>query len=60
MDAMLSRLDGVKKAVDKNVEGIDALQDGVLRDKATSEDLLANGRAAQQVPKVQLFGTSTS
>ncbi|XP_030608704.1 laminin subunit gamma-2 [Archocentrus centrarchus] len=48
MDAMLSRLDGVKKAVNENINGIDGLQDAVLRDKATAEDLLANGKAAQQ------------
>ncbi|XP_040911632.1 laminin subunit gamma-2 [Toxotes jaculatrix] len=48
MDDMVSRLDGLKKVVDGNISGFEALQDGVQQDKATSENLLAKGKAAQQ------------
>lgn len=48
-DAMLSRVDGMKEAVDESILGYEVLQDGVQRDKAATEDLLARGKAAQQV-----------
>ncbi|XP_039858426.1 laminin subunit gamma-2 isoform X1 [Simochromis diagramma] len=47
-DAMRSRVNGVTEAMDENLAGIDALQQDILRDKAVAEDLLANGKAAQQ------------
>lgn len=49
MDRMVSRLDGMKLVVDENISGFESLQDGVQRDKAATEDLLAKGKAAQQV-----------
>lgn len=52
---MRSRVDGVTEVMDENLAGIDALQHGILRDKAVAEDLLANGKAAQQVLKCQRF-----
>ncbi|XP_071348331.1 laminin subunit gamma-2 [Trachinotus anak] len=48
MDAMVSRLDGMKSVVDENISGFQALQGGVQRDMAASRDLLFNGKAAQQ------------
>ncbi|XP_028283140.1 laminin subunit gamma-2 [Parambassis ranga] len=48
VDAMVSRLDGVKEAVDENMSGLGTLQDDVQRDKAATEDLLQTGKAAQQ------------
>ncbi|XP_040002374.1 laminin subunit gamma-2 [Xiphias gladius] len=48
MDRMVSRLDGMKLVVDENISGFESLQDGVQRDKAATEDLLAKGKAAQQ------------
>lgn len=54
-DAMRSRVDGVTEAMDENLAGIDALQQDILRDKAVAEDLLANGKAAQQVRKCHRF-----
>ena len=49
MDAMVSRLNGMKEMVDDNISGFEVLQDGVDRDKFATEDLLAKGKAAQQV-----------
>lgn len=49
MDAMVSRLDGLKAEVDENTSGFEALQAGVQRDKAATENLLAEGKSAQQV-----------
>lgn len=51
MDALASRLDDVKKAADEDISSLEALQDGVQRDKAATEDLLNKGKAAQQVLK---------
>lgn len=51
MDAVVARLDEMKKAVDGNITGYLDLQDGVQRDKAAVKDLLARGNAAQQVTK---------
>ncbi|XP_062259930.1 laminin subunit gamma-2 [Platichthys flesus] len=48
VDAMVSKLDDLKGQVDENVSGIEALQDGVQRDKAAAQNLLANGKSAQQ------------
>ncbi|KAM7379867.1 hypothetical protein PAMP_005384 [Pampus punctatissimus] len=48
MDAMVTRLDGLKEAVNGSISGYEAMQDGVQRDKAAAEDLLAKGKAAQQ------------
>ncbi|KAM7399987.1 hypothetical protein PAMA_004603 [Pampus argenteus] len=48
MDVMVTRLDGLKEAVDGTISGYEAMQDGVQRDKAAAEDLLAKGKAAQQ------------
>ncbi|XP_078121302.1 laminin subunit gamma-2 [Sander vitreus] len=48
VDAMVSRLDDVKKSVDADISGIGALQDGVQRDKAATEELLAKGKTAQK------------
>lgn len=52
---MRSRVDGVTEAMDENLAGINALQQGILRDKPVAKDLLANGKAAQQVLKCQRF-----
>uniref|UniRef100_A0A3Q1EC02 Laminin, gamma 2 n=1 Tax=Acanthochromis polyacanthus TaxID=80966 RepID=A0A3Q1EC02_9TELE len=48
MDAMVSRLDGLKKAVDDNISGFEDLQGDVQRNTAAAEDLLAEGKAAQK------------
>ena len=48
-DAMVSKLDDLKGQVDENISGFEALQDGVQRDKAATQNLLANGKSAQQV-----------
>lgn len=48
---MVARLDGVKQTVDGDISSIEALQNGLLRDKAATEDLLAKGKASQQVLK---------
>ncbi|XP_069578926.1 laminin subunit gamma-2 [Brachyistius frenatus] len=48
VDAMVSRLDGVKRAVDEDLSGFKALQDGVQQDTAATQDLLANGKDAQK------------
>ncbi|XP_074505941.1 laminin subunit gamma-2 [Sebastes fasciatus] len=48
MDAMVSRLEDVKQAVDGDISGFEALQDGMLRDKDATEVLLAKGKGAQQ------------
>ncbi len=50
-DAMLSRLDGLKGVVDRDISGFEALQAGVQRDMTTTADLLAKGKVAQQVLK---------
>lgn len=50
-DTMLSKLGGLSGAVDENISGFRTLQDGVQRDKAATEDLLAKGKLAQQVLK---------
>uniref|UniRef100_A0A3B4ZY12 Laminin subunit gamma 2 n=1 Tax=Stegastes partitus TaxID=144197 RepID=A0A3B4ZY12_9TELE len=50
-DAMVSRLDGVKKAVDDNISGFEDLQGNVQRNTAAAEDLLVDGKAAQKVLK---------
>ncbi|XP_008273912.1 laminin subunit gamma-2 [Stegastes partitus] len=47
-DAMVSRLDGVKKAVDDNISGFEDLQGNVQRNTAAAEDLLVDGKAAQK------------
>lgn len=52
---MRSRVDGVTEAMDENLAGINALQQGILRDKAVAKGLLANGKAAQQVLKCHRF-----
>ncbi|XP_049930403.1 laminin subunit gamma-2 [Epinephelus moara] len=49
VDAMVARLDDVKQTVDGDISGIEALQNGFLRDKAATEDLLTKGKASQQV-----------
>lgn len=46
---MASRLDGVKQAVDGDISDLEALQDGVQRDKTATGDLLEMGKVAQQV-----------
>ncbi|KAM6989831.1 laminin subunit gamma-2 [Tautogolabrus adspersus] len=46
VDAMVSRLGGLKKAVD--IPGLEALQDGVQQDKIAAGDLLAKGKTAQK------------
>ncbi|XP_034743237.1 laminin subunit gamma-2 isoform X1 [Etheostoma cragini] len=48
VDAMVSKLEDVKKSVDADISGIAALQDAVQRDKAATEDLLAKGKTAQK------------
>ncbi|XP_054452611.1 laminin subunit gamma-2 [Anoplopoma fimbria] len=48
VDDMVSRLDDVKQTMDEDISDLEVLQDGVLRDKATTEDLLAKGKAAKQ------------
>lgn len=48
LDAMVTRLDGLKEAVDGSILGYEALQDSVQRDKAATENLLAKGKSAQQ------------
>ncbi|XP_056266481.1 laminin subunit gamma-2 [Pseudoliparis swirei] len=48
VDAMASRLDGVKQAVDGDISDLEALQDGVQRDKTATGDLLEMGKVAQQ------------
>ncbi|XP_035025549.1 laminin subunit gamma-2 [Hippoglossus stenolepis] len=48
VDAMVSKLDDLKGQVDENISGFEALQDGVQRDKAATQNLLAKGRSAQQ------------
>ncbi|KAK9538314.1 hypothetical protein VZT92_003497 [Zoarces viviparus] len=48
VDAMVSRLGGVKKEVDKDISDLEVLQDGVLQDKGVTGELLARGKAAQQ------------
>lgn len=50
VDAIVSRLGSLKEAVDGDIAGFEALQEGVQRDMTATEDLLAKGRAAQQVP----------
>lgn len=50
-DTMLSKLGGLSGAVDENISGFRTLQDGVQRDKAATEDLLAKGKLAQQDAK---------
>lgn len=51
VDAMVSRLGGLREAVDGDISGFEALQDGVQRDMAAARDLLTKGTAAQQVLK---------
>lgn len=51
MGGMVSRLDGVKAAVEENISGFEALQGGVQKNMAATENLLAKGKAAQQVLK---------
>ncbi|XP_074544216.1 laminin subunit gamma-2 [Halichoeres trimaculatus] len=46
VDAMVSRVDGLKGAVD--IPGLQALQDGVQGDKVATMDLLENGKTAQK------------
>lgn len=46
---MVSRLVGLTEAADRDIPGFEALRDGVQRDMTAAEDLLARGRAAQQV-----------
>ncbi|XP_010751927.2 laminin subunit gamma-2 [Larimichthys crocea] len=48
VDAMVSRLGGLREAVDGDISGFEALQDGVQRDMAAARDLLTKGTAAQQ------------
>ncbi|XP_053186882.1 laminin subunit gamma-2 [Scomber japonicus] len=48
VDAMMTRLDGLKESVDQSIPEYEALQDSVQRDKTVAEDLLAKGKAAQQ------------
>ncbi|XP_026230068.1 laminin subunit gamma-2 [Anabas testudineus] len=48
MGGMVSRLDGVKAAVEENISGFEALQGGVQKNMAATENLLAKGKAAQQ------------
>lgn len=50
VDAMVSRLGSLTEAVDGDIAGFEALQEGVQRDMTATEDLLAKGRATQQVP----------
>ena len=51
VDAMVARLGGLTQAVDGDISGFEALQDGVQRDIAATGDLLAKGKVAQQVLK---------
>ncbi|XP_034559049.1 laminin subunit gamma-2 [Notolabrus celidotus] len=44
VDAMVSRVDGLKGAVD--IPGLQALQDGVQKNKVSAMDMLAKGKAA--------------
>uniref|UniRef100_UPI0037E831B8 laminin subunit gamma-2 isoform X2 n=1 Tax=Semicossyphus pulcher TaxID=241346 RepID=UPI0037E831B8 len=46
VDAMVSRLDGLKDAVD--IPGLEALQDGLQQDKIAAQDLLTKGKAGQK------------
>ncbi|TKS79273.1 Laminin subunit gamma-2 [Collichthys lucidus] len=48
VDAMVSRLGGLREEVDGDISGFEALQDGVQRDMAAARDLLTKGTAAQQ------------
>lgn len=51
MGGMVARLDGLKEAVEENISGFETLQSGVQKDKVVTQDLLAKGKAAQQVMK---------
>lgn len=51
MGGMVARLDGLKEAVEENISGFQKLQGGVQKDKVATQDLLAKGKAAQQVMK---------
>lgn len=46
---MLAKLDGLRERVEKNLTAYQALQEDTQEDKAAVEDLLAQGKAAQQV-----------
>ncbi|KAG7222915.1 hypothetical protein INR49_015981 [Caranx melampygus] len=48
VDAMVSRLDGMKGLVEKNIADFEVLQGSVQQDMAVTGDLLAKGQAAQQ------------
>nr|XP_057924701.1 laminin subunit gamma-2 isoform X2 [Doryrhamphus excisus] len=47
-DAMAAKLDFLREAVDENTADFEALQDEMYRDKVATQDLLAQGRSAQQ------------
>ncbi|XP_070974306.1 laminin subunit gamma-2 [Oncorhynchus clarkii lewisi] len=48
IDSVLAKLDGLRERVEKNLTAYQALQEDTQEDKAAVEDLLAQGKAAQQ------------
>lgn len=48
---MVSRVGDLQKTVDEDISGYLALQGGVQQDMAATQDLMAKGKAAQQVLK---------
>lgn len=44
-------MDGLSEAVDETMSSYAVLQDNVQKDKSATEDLVARGKAAQQVVK---------
>lgn len=46
---MVSKMNGLKEAVEQNISGFEGLQEGVQRDKMAAGKLLAQGQAARQV-----------
>lgn len=49
VDAMVSRLDIQKEAADRSLGGFESLQAGVQQDITATANMLAKGRADQQV-----------
>ncbi|MEQ2164365.1 hypothetical protein GOODEAATRI_006014 [Goodea atripinnis] len=48
VDAMVTRLDGLKEAVQRNISAVEDLLDAVEEDRTIAEDLLDKGKTAQQ------------
>ncbi|MEQ2211599.1 hypothetical protein XENOCAPTIV_008855, partial [Xenoophorus captivus] len=48
VDAMVTRLDGLKEAVQRNISAVEDLLDAVEEDRTIAEDLLDKGKIAQQ------------